>query len=237
MVWSPRKALLALVVVLAGTLLVAPGAGAAESNGGTRVMPLGDSITDGWNVPGGYRVGLWRRLVAEGYAVDFVGSGSNGPSELGDHDHEGHPGWRIDELHARIQGWLRATTPRVVLLHIGTNDIGQDYDVPNAPARLGALLDRIQLTAPAAWVFVAKITPIEDPVLEARVLAFNNALPGIVADRRRVHLVDMHDGFVPGDLADGVHPSTAGYDKMAARWRAALATVPESLPKPPVSTG
>ncbi|MEU8385436.1 hypothetical protein AB0C32_40560, partial [Streptosporangium sp. NPDC048865] len=31
--------------------------------GGVRVMPLGDSITDGFNVPGGYRVDLWQRMV------------------------------------------------------------------------------------------------------------------------------------------------------------------------------
>ncbi|HEX5200872.1 MAG TPA: GDSL family lipase, partial [Actinoplanes sp.] len=47
---------------------------AAESNGGVRVMPLGDSITDGTQVPGGYRIGLWQRLAAGGYRVDFVGS-------------------------------------------------------------------------------------------------------------------------------------------------------------------
>jgi hypothetical protein len=39
-----------------------------------RVMPLGDSITDGFNVPGGYRVDLWQKLVAGGRTVDFVGS-------------------------------------------------------------------------------------------------------------------------------------------------------------------
>ncbi|TYB41293.1 GDSL family lipase, partial [Microbispora tritici] len=31
------------------------GAASAESNGGVRVMPLGDSITEGTQVPGGYR--------------------------------------------------------------------------------------------------------------------------------------------------------------------------------------
>lgn len=63
----------------------------AESNGGVRVMPLGDSITDGVDVPGGYRIKLWQLMVAGGYTVDFVGSRSNGPAELFDHDHEGHP--------------------------------------------------------------------------------------------------------------------------------------------------
>jgi hypothetical protein len=52
-------------------------------------MPLGDSITDGLVVPGGNRIGLWQRFVANGYKVDFVGSLSNGPASLGDHDHEG----------------------------------------------------------------------------------------------------------------------------------------------------
>jgi hypothetical protein len=50
------------------------GVASAESNGGVRVMPLGDSITDGLVVPGGYRIGLWQRLVAGRFTVDFVGS-------------------------------------------------------------------------------------------------------------------------------------------------------------------
>ena len=60
-------------------------------------------------MPGGYRINLWQRLAAGGYTVDFVGSGFNGPASLGDHDHEGHSGWRIDQLDANIVGWLQAT--------------------------------------------------------------------------------------------------------------------------------
>ncbi|WP_234009924.1 GDSL-type esterase/lipase family protein, partial [Streptomyces sp. SA3_actF] len=105
-----------------------------ESNGGVRVMPLGDSLTDGFTpCPGGYRIGLWRRLAEAGYTVDFVGSLANGPAELGDHDHEGHSGWRIDQLDAQLDGWLAATSPRTVLLLIGTNDLNQNHDVANAP--------------------------------------------------------------------------------------------------------
>ena len=40
-------------------------------------MPLGDSITDGANVPGGYRVDLEDDLLSGGIAFDFVGSLSN----------------------------------------------------------------------------------------------------------------------------------------------------------------
>src|SRR5690349_19416777 len=119
----------------------------AESNGGVRVMPLGDSITEGTQVPGGYRTGLWQRMAGGGYRVDLVGSQFNGPSSLGDHDHEGHPGWRIDQIDANITGWLQATSAHTVLLHIGTNDVLQNYQLSTAPARLSGLLDRITAAA------------------------------------------------------------------------------------------
>jgi lysophospholipase L1-like esterase len=203
----------------------------AESNGGVRVMPLGDSITDGLNVPGGYRIDLWRQLVAGRYTVDFVGSQFNGPGSLGDHDHEGHSGWRIDQIDASVVNWLRSTTPRTVLLHIGTNDIAQNRDLANAPARLAALIDKITNNAPDAEVFVATIVPLSGA--DASVRAFNSAIPGIVQSRasagRRVHLVDMFSALTTADLADGVHPNAGGYDKMAAVWFRALQSVPRSI--------
>src|SRR3954453_11137248 len=99
--------LAAACAVLIAAATFAIGTAHAESNGGVRVMPLGDSITDGFTVPGGYRIGLWQKFVAGGFPVDFVGSLSNGPAELGDHDHEGHSGWRIDQIDANIVNWLR----------------------------------------------------------------------------------------------------------------------------------
>jgi lysophospholipase L1-like esterase len=230
--WSLRRlgaAALGVLVAL-GLAVVAPAAAPAESNGGVRVMPLGDSITDGFNVPGGYRIDLWQRLAAGGNTVDFVGSGFNGPSNLGDHDHEGHPGWRIDQIDANIVAWLRTFAPRTILLHIGTNDMNQNFDVANAPARLSALIDKIRATAPAVELFVAQITPESDPTLEARVNAYNAAIPGIVAQKGPLtHLVDMHSAITTADLADGVHPNAAGYDKMGERWYSALQSVPGSL--------
>jgi len=99
-------------------------------------------------------------LHERGYKVDFVGSQSNGPASLGDHDHEGHPGWRIDQIDANIVGWLNTYQPHTVLLHIGTNDIGQNYDVPGAPARLSALIDHITATAPAAQSPALGVVPV-----------------------------------------------------------------------------
>src|SRR4051794_8079240 len=63
-----------------------------------RVMPLGDSITAGVRVRGGYRSDLWQLMNASRPGVDFVGSSASGPAELRDHDHEGHPGWEIAQI-------------------------------------------------------------------------------------------------------------------------------------------
>jgi lysophospholipase L1-like esterase len=240
--WNLRRlgaAALGLVLV-AGLAATSAVPASAESNGGVRVMPLGDSITDGFTVPGGYRIGLWQRMAADGHTVDLVGSGFNGPANLGDHDHEGHSGWRIDQLDANVVGWLRTSAPRTILLHIGTNDMNQDHDVANAPARLSALIDKIRFNAPAVELFVAQITPEGDPTQEARVRAFNAAVPGVVARKGpRTHLVDMHSALTTADLADDVHPNATGYDKMADRWYSALRSVPGSLTPlatPPVGT-
>ncbi|MFD8559181.1 SGNH/GDSL hydrolase family protein [Streptosporangium canum] len=234
--WFRRPAAALLAVALGATVLPCPVTAAAESNGGTRIMPLGDSITDGFALPGGYRVALWRSLADAGHLVDFVGSGYNGPAELADHDHEGHPGRRIDEIDAGVAGWIGSASPRTVLLHIGTNDMVQNRDPANAPARLSALIDRITAAAPDAELFVATIIPLADPVLEARAAAYNAAIPGVVRSRaaagRRVHLVDMHAAVTVADLADGVHPGRAGYGRMAAAWHAALSSVPGSAGGP-----
>ncbi|WP_440107408.1 lectin [Streptosporangium sp. H16] len=228
-------ALLAVTMVALGAVTQTSVAG-AESNGGVRVMPLGDSITEGTQVPGGYRIGLWQRLVSGRYTVDFVGSQFNGPAGLGDHDHQGHPGWRIDQIDANITNWARTYNPRTVLLHIGTNDILQNYNVAGAPQRLSTLIDRITTTVPEADVFVATIIPLSNSGQAAAARTFNAAIPGIVQNKvnsgKRVHLVDMHSKLTTSDLIDGIHPTAGGYDKMAAAWYAALQSVPGTIGQP-----
>ncbi|WP_435205633.1 cellulose binding domain-containing protein [Micromonospora sp. bgisy143] len=239
----PRRArlwwaALAAVAAMAAAVPVATAPASAESNGGVRVMPLGDSITDGFNVAGGYRIELWQRFTSGGYRIDFVGSMFNGPSSLGDHDHEGHSGWTIAQIDANIVNWLRATNPRTVLLHIGTNDMYGDTS--GAPGRLATLVDRITNTAPNADVFVATIIPKSGA--DNVVRGYNAAIPGIVQTRaaagKRVHLVDMYRALTLSDLADGVHPNATGYRKMAVAWYDALRAVPGSIggDTPPTTT-
>jgi lysophospholipase L1-like esterase len=226
----------AAVAVMSAGVAVHAGIANAESNGGVRVMPLGDSITDGTQVPGGYRIGLWQRFTGNGFRVDLVGTQFNGPASLGDHDHEGHPGWRIDQIDANIVGWLQTSTPHTVLLHIGTNDVLQNFNLNGAPGRLSTLIDHITGTVPTAEVFVAQLIPLANAGQDAAVRTFNAAIPGIVQSKvsagRHVHLVDMHSALTTADLIDGIHPTAGGYDKMAATWFGALRSVAGSIGNP-----
>jgi lysophospholipase L1-like esterase len=221
-------------LVLAGLALLSMAAMPATA-AGVRVMPLGDSITYGSRAPGGYRLELWARLSRDGAAIDFVGSRQDGPASLGDRDHEGHSGWRIDEVADAVEGWLAQQQPEIVLLMIGTNDVLQNHAVAGAPARLGALLDRITAKVPRARVLVATLPPLGKPAWQAQVNAFNGALPGVVEARARagarVQLVDVARGMTAADLADGIHPNAGGYAKLAAAWYAALR--PLLTPTPP----
>jgi lysophospholipase L1-like esterase len=240
-----RRSLLAGALA-AVALLVAPTATAQSTSEVTpfadpvRVMPLGDSITDGFNVPGGYRIDLWQKIVAGGRTVDFVGSQANGPGNLGDRDHEGHSGWTIAQIDANIVNWLRTYTPRTILLHIGTNDM-YGSDPAGAPARLSTLVDHITAQAPNADLFVSSIVPIS--FADQTVRTFNATIPGMVQGKvnagKRVHFVDMYRALTTADLADGVHPNAGGYSKMAATWYHALLSVPGSIGDPgtPPPTG
>jgi lysophospholipase L1-like esterase len=217
----------ALLAVLAAAALVAPArpAAAAVAARPIRIMPLGDSITWGVGSPStsSYRAALWDRLTAQaGYAVDFVGSQRSGA--LPDTDNEGHSGWRIDEIAANVDGWLGTYQPDVVLLHIGTNDMNQNYQVGTAPQRLAALVDRILADRPAATVLVAKIVPALDAAIQSRIDAFNAAVPGALAGKARTRIVDL-TGLAAADLDDTLHPNDAGYAKMAVRWYTALEPV------------
>ncbi len=189
----------------------------------TVIMPLGDSITDGITVAGAYRIKLWNNITNAGQKVDFVGSMSNGPSELGDKNHEGHSGWRIDQIDANINTWMTTYKPKIVLLHIGTNDISQKYDLNNAPNRLSSLIDKICAKLPSdGKLYVAKVIPLS----YADVTNYNSQVAQVVQNKasqgKPVFIVDMYSAVTVADLPDGVHCSRTGYDKMADVWYNAI---------------
>lgn len=210
-----------------------------------RIMPLGDSITDGVGSSAdkpSYRYELFRLAAMNQKKLTFVGSQQNGPDMVDGapfpKNHEGHSGWTIDDgggrsgLYPKIEGWLKATPPHIVTLMIGTNDVDIQLDLANASKRLGLLLDRITTTAPNALVVVAKIVPTKSDDENQRVMTYNDAIPMLVKTRadagKHVIAVDMYGTFTKNAaykteyMNDNLHPKDAGYTAMANTWYAAI---------------
>lgn len=215
--------LLGLVVGLlpAGSGNAAPGAPATTP---LRVMPLGASSTVGVGSPGtaGYRQPLLELLTARGIAVDFVGSGSSGPTTLADRDHEGHSGWTAARLAEHVERWVRAADPDVVLLHAGTNDLLRGASVRTVVRRLDLLLDRIFAAAPDAHVIMAGVWA----KLPQR-HTLDDQLAGLAAVYRArgksVIAVPTADLLSRSDLVDGLHPGPSGYQRIARMWEREIA--------------
>ncbi|MGK2955527.1 MAG: SGNH/GDSL hydrolase family protein [Solirubrobacterales bacterium] len=227
-----RLAALALALtLLTTTATLAVVSSKSEAAAPLRIMPLGDSNTDGFNVPGGYRIALEDGLNADGFAVDFVGSLSNGPSDLLDKDHEGHIGSTIDGLRAGVAGWLSANPADIVLLMIGTNDLKlgttTDGNPVAASQRLRALLVELTDLDVDLHVVVSTLPPQTSVVGGERTATFNEILPALVDDLRNggrnVSLVDGAASLSLADLSDSLHLTSAGFAKLAGVWREGIA--------------
>jgi acyl-CoA thioesterase I len=236
-----RQALAAGLALTATTAVACQrvqGRAAVPPRSTVRIMPLGDALTEGYDVPGGYRTRLWRLLVADGFRADFVGSQRSGPESLPDRDHEGHAGWRIDQIEREAPGWISRFEPDIVLLWLGLHDLTQQHQVAAAPARLRSLIDTIVGPWPAIQVLVGTLPPAREPGLAARIIAFNAALPEMVSARRTAGaltwLVDINRVVRVSDLSDGVHPSADSHQVIAGAWyeplRAILAGRPPASP-------
>ncbi|MGW2994679.1 GDSL-type esterase/lipase family protein [Streptomyces sp. NPDC001193] len=182
-----------------------------------RVMPLGDSITDGYqgSTGLGYRLPLWQKSLTHArFRVDFVGSRQAGPN--GDSDNEAHGATMINDIRAGAPGWVRAAEPDVVLLHEGVNDLDRGTDKANAPARLAALTDEILAARPGVTVVVMGLIPTSNvpgvPAFNREVKNWASAKAGAGA---KVRYVDA-PALSPGEMADSLHPRDAGYAKMGA---------------------
>jgi acyl-CoA thioesterase-1 len=200
-----------------------------------KIMPFGDSITaGGYNLNGayytgsGYRQTLWNLIQTTGLNASLVGQFQDGSPGFTENHHEGHAGFRIDQISAGAVAWVAAQNPDVILLLIGTNDCIQNYDLPNAMNRMQTLLTNIQTAAPRVQVFIA--TTIRDnypnmPEVQGRVLQYNQALTTFVqakaATDAKIHFVDLYT-LQNSDLMDGVHPTSAAYAVLGQVWFNAL---------------
>ena len=243
-----------------------------------RVLPLGDSITFGCGdslspacvaegrgsacnltqspcatCAFGYRVRLFEALSATSRpgTWQFVGTQRTGPADCGSGgacQHEGHPGWRTTDLSAIVNSTLGPLQPDLILLHIGTNDIGRNNYATAAEAatatstNLRALIEQLFIVIPGAHIFLASILAMPASChfynhghtanLTRQEEAYNAEVPKVAAHfggakvtfvdmKRETGLCDMKrsaSGCCPPQL----HPDGEGYGLMAAVWAKAL---------------
>ncbi|KAE8853632.1 hypothetical protein PTNB73_02045 [Pyrenophora teres f. teres] len=214
-----------------------------------RILPLGDSITWGWqptaqeNGTDGYRAELIYDLIWARYGtVNYVGTQRSG--YMYNNENEGHSGATISKLQGLMKAGLEMR-PNVILLHIGTNDLARPETAEekwsDAPERLGRLLDDIFKICPDAVVLVAKIIQAKDTQTRANVQIFNDAIPQVVdMSREKGFKLAIADLSIvdANELVDDLHPSYAGYSHMSDIWYDAIRVVSlKELITPPVTVG
>ena len=165
--------------------------------------------------------------------MDYIGTLTINSGLLVQKEHEGHSGWRIDQLDTNMATWLPSTDPGglldVVLMHIGTNDFGQNFNTTTAIDRLDGLILKIATLRPNAHIIVTNLMERAgtantniiaqfNPFVQDRVNA--HALAG-----RRVTFLDMRSKVPLADMPDNLHPNQTGYDKMANAWLQAIQAV------------
>ncbi|KAF5360328.1 hypothetical protein D9757_013944 [Collybiopsis confluens] len=191
-----------------------------------RLLPLGDSITYGFTSSdgNGYRATLHNALEP-GNTLDFIGSIKSGT--MVDNDNEGHIGATIQQIaQAAVNPLALPARPNVVLLMAGTNDM---IDIPgsantSAPTQLSSLIDTIFTTCPDAAIIVSTLTPLTiTTTIQTQVNTFNTIITQMINARTAAgqHILvaqSMATTILPSDLIDGIHPTDAGYVKMANVW-------------------
>jgi len=215
-----------------------------------KILPLGDSITWGVGDEGnaGYRGALFALAVAAGQKITFTGSLSNGPTTVSGQafpkSNEGHSGWGVSRVNPNSGGGkgiatlipspalTTGGTPDIILLHIGTNDLGF-FSATQTLGDLTGLIDSLITNAPNALLVVAQIIPLGYGDNKAT-QDYNKGIPALVQQRaaagKHIMLVDQYDGFTASSMigSDLVHPNHAGYQAMANKWYAAIGPL---LPK------
>ncbi len=196
-----------------------------------KILPMGDSITFGYPVSGGYRKQLLQNLDVGGYQVRMVGRVGNNSTGMAEPLHEGWPGKTVEYLRDTVvDASLPAYQPDVVLLMIGTNNLAwggkSQVDVDNALNAYDGLLAKITTLAPNATVIVSPILPIQGTDLPT---VFNQALhtrvTTLASQGRHISWCSQMSAITLAQLGDGVHPNAGGYTQMGHAWYAAIQAV------------
>ena len=139
----------------------------------------------------------------------------------------GRPGDAAQNAVPRFQSTFAANQPEVLLMLMGYNDLGSFSSAAAAYRAVEQMIKEARLRG--ARVFLATLTPSipgrqrssPEPIL----VAYNDALRTLAAGENAV-LVDLYQAALPNVEAwigvDGLHPTEAGYAKIADTFYSAI---------------
>jgi hypothetical protein len=194
-----------------------------------RIMPIGDSITRGKNSTWSYRQTLSSLLNSDQCSYDIVGTeyGADSPTPpspgLFDRDHEGHGGFRTDQIDAAINGYLPGNVPDAVLIHLGTNDITQGANLADAQDSIRSIIAKLRSYNPQVVIFLAKLIK-RHPAYDSTIANYNDLMSELASDedtlQSPVILVDQFTGYDNSihNQSDNLHPNDLGDAFIANKW-------------------
>ena len=209
-----------------------------------RILPLGDSLTQGDGNPSAYRYHLFRLLSEAKISFRFVGGVKSGDWRLppdcryhsgrGGITSEGLLAYHTEGSESYIPSWADAAREaEVVLLCIGANDAYRCLPVETYTTRIDSLLDMLYSYNPnISSVYIAtmrtrsgsneKMKTMNDALLDPAFADAHNA------KGRDVHIVDFNGEGTPENLItdyplDDGHPNDVGNRKLAEIWYSAIA--------------
>lgn len=199
--------------------------GEIAETGTIRLMPMGDSITQGVSGAKSYRFELNKMIASSGCPIRFVGTQSaNSPPTDFYLAHEGYSGHSADAFlsgtRADNEGVVAAISyqkPDVVLLHVGSVDIFVGHDVASTLAEIDQMIATIESTKPGTLVLVANLIPWISTAAGADrpglIQELGNQIESYVneSNNPNLQLVDVRTGFT-ADLMqkDMIHPNQQG---------------------------
>jgi len=190
---------------------------AIAQKGGVDLLFVGDSITEGWEWGDGEH---WKAHFVPLGAANFGIGGDTTQNLL----------WRLDN------GDVGALKPKVVVVLIGTNNLGRENATPAEAARgVEAVVTKLRAAFPNAKIVLHGIFPCDySPTAEVRqrvkdvnsLLARLDGADGKVVFRDIGPLFLEPDGSIlPAVSPDGLHLTPEGY----RRWASVLAPLVREL--------